>query len=680
MPSRAVPDIANFDAAIEYLQRSKDIFDTGDFETALRYARKSFNLFETVNNKKWLETLESLQDKRNGKRKAEDIDEEENNTPDPKKQKRDLCSVDQVFVFRDDYYTLFDVSQDATLSAIRKAYHRMQRSFHPDKCLHPLATEATQIINSAYEVLSDKALRKTYDAKLSSSVPSGSSTSSDFDEFDESCDKDQYPETFTYEEDCSYEPPSTLLTTLHPYQKAGVKWMMEMEHDYMYAGGILADDMGLGKTIQAIALILSNPPSVVSTQRTTLIIVPAVILTQWEMELFQFIAPRHLSIFICHGSEAKNVSRNQDYDIILTTYHTLNTCKALKKINYHRIILDEAHAIRNDKTLGFRTCSSLDARYRWCLSGTPIQNSIFDLVSLLNFLRIDPGPSITVSLLKRVVDKVCLRRTKKNIKFETPPVSTVSHLIQFTDTENDIYKLSEQFVQREYKNRSSLAKSGALISRLRQCACSPHLKWEDFLDDVYRVLDDQTKYDIFTRFDIANFTSAKSRKLLNVIEQVPEGDKLLVYSNFKTHLSVVASELKKHNILFVSFTGDMNQLSRASAINSFCHNPNIKLMLVSIGCGSEGLNLQVANHIIFLDPWWNPAVEDQAIGRVHRLGQEKCVTVHRFIARNTIDERILILQNKKRHLFTTMFADGIDPGVDNDFNPSVSDLAFLLNI
>ncbi|KAF9987385.1 hypothetical protein BGZ65_003834 [Modicella reniformis] len=630
------------------------------------------------------------------------------------------------------------------------------------------------------------------------------------------------------------------------HQKIGLTWLQKME-DGTNRGGILGDDMGLGKTIQTMALIVSRPcgpiddptiwddrkiyyepppASALVKTKATLVVAPVALVYQWAEELRTKTQPGLLKIHVYHGS-----SRFSDpevlrrYDVVITTTATLTNDAGNKDINprkarqigtlfkahFHRVVVDEAHTIKNRHTKSSKACAQIAATYRWCLTGTPVQNHVDELYSLIRFLNIKPycdwdefrnristpmkktkqyGPAM--QRVQALLKAICLRRTKKCKVDGKPILDLPDRNVQkvstpFSDDERDFYHALEQRTRDRFnayvragtvmKNYSNIL---VLLLRLRQACCHPHLindfeKLQDgdtpddqkahvnrllnnLLEDIRRRLIERgldavecpicmdvgeesvilsgcghiycracitahlIRHDEEDRkcpecrrnapiddlISVADFnarycpqketepedlkgkgkaqeeeedggpdklpkvlvpeamedwmSSSKINKLIEIVKSVMEKkEKVIVFSQFTSLLTLIEKPLNAENIRFLRYDGSMKLEDRNEAVRRLFDDPNYSIMLISLKCGSLGLNLTVANHVVIMDPWWNPALENQAIDRVHRIGQTKDVFVHRLCIPETVEDRILALQAQKQALADGALGEGEVP-------------------
>lgn len=470
------------------------------------------------------------------------------------------------------------------------------------------------------------------------------------------------------------DPPPEFQGVLRGYQREGLGWLRFLQ-DFRW-GGCLADDMGLGKTVQVLALLASRAGQDRKKEpRTSLVVMPSSLLFNWAAEAARF-APG-LKVLRHHGLDRiKTADHLLAHDVVLTTYATLRRDVLLfKDIDFDYCILDESQAVKNVATEQAKAVRLLRGRHRLAMSGTPIENHVGELWGLLDFLN--PGMLGHASLLQRAggssrvlepetrpllaraLRPFILRRTKDQVAADLPEKTEQT---LFCDLEPEDRKLYDEL--RDYYRQSllgkierdGLAKSKIQVLeallRLRQAACHPGL------------LDKKQ----------ADKTSSKLEALLpRLREVVEEGHKALVFSQFTSLLSIVKGHLNAEKIAYEYLDGRTRD--RASRVERFQSDPNCKLFLISLKAGGVGLNLTAAEYVFLLDPWWNPAVEAQAIDRTHRIGQTRPVFAYRIIARNTVEEKVLELQKSKREL-----ADAI-LNADNSLirNLAREDLELLLS-
>ena len=442
------------------------------------------------------------------------------------------------------------------------------------------------------------------------------------------------------------EAPAGFRGELRPYQCEGLGWLEYLQQfDF---GGILADDMGLGKTVQVLALLQSRRARRIS-KGPSLIVVPRSLVFNWKAEAEKF-CPR-LRVLDYTGPN-RHASREQfpDYDLIITTYGTLRTdIVDLSQITFDYVILDEAQAIKNAESQAAKAARLLKARHRLAMSGTPIENHLGELWSIFEFLN--PGMLGTASvfkkhasgasaadegaraLLARALRPFILRRTKAQVVKDLPEKFEQTLVCDLEPEQRKLYEgLKAHYRQALLRKdtadlgRSKIEVLEALL-RLRQAACHPGLI------DPERSGDPSAKLDML---------------IPQLVEVAEEGHKILVFSQFTKFLGLVRDRLDAEGLKYEYLDGRTR--NREERVNRFQTDPDIPLFLISLKAGGLGLNLTAAGYVYLLDPWWNPAVEAQAIDRSHRIGQTQQVFAYRLICRDTVEQKILELQQKKRDL------------------------------
>ncbi|WP_262151880.1 DEAD/DEAH box helicase [Chryseobacterium foetidum] len=443
------------------------------------------------------------------------------------------------------------------------------------------------------------------------------------------------------------EVPSALNATLRDYQKQGLDWLNYL--DVFSFGACLADDMGLGKTVQIIAFILSQNKK--HPQNTNLVVVPTSLLFNWQAEVQKF-APS-IKILTHYGaSRIKNTTHFEGHEIVLTTYGTmLSDIRFLKDFHFNYIFLDESQAIKNPNSERYRAARLLQSRNRVVLTGTPIENNTFDIYGQLSFavpnllgsrqyfrdiysIPIDKFEYTKRSQeLQQKIQPFILRRTKKQVAKELPDKTEMVIYCEMGEEQRRVYEAYEREI-REYisaKDERDLPKSSMHVltglTKLRQICNSPIL------------LKDEEQY---------AGGSAKIEALMEQIENKSSQHKILIFSQFVSMLDLIKVELQKREIQFEYLTGQTK--NRAAKVNEFQENENVRVFLISLKAGGTGLNLTEADYVYLVDPWWNPAVENQAIDRCYRIGQKKNVIAVRLICPNTVEEKIMKLQQSKKEL------------------------------
>ena len=472
------------------------------------------------------------------------------------------------------------------------------------------------------------------------------------------------------------EIPERLQAQLRNYQHDGYNWLIHLWQNGM--NGCLADDMGLGKTLQTLVLLLklkrkeethlyflnnskgqlslfdNNEKLKEESQPSSLIVLPVSLLHNWENEIKKFTPS--LKVYTYSGVKRKEkidvAQLIHYYDIILTTYGTVrNDTEVLAKHTFFYLILDESQNIKNAESKSYRAVVSIQSKHRLSLTGTPIENSLSDLWSQMNFLN--PGQlgsfkffketyllpierdhnTEATSRLNKLIEPFILRRTKEQVAADLPPVMEELLTIEMTAEQQELYE-SEKSSVRNYllKNIDELEPRNTTfvvlqaLTRLRQIAIHPRL-----IDPT------------------SNLESGKFNEILSMLETlVAENHKILVFSSFVKHLNLLGEACRQKNWDYCCLTGQTTD--RQSVIAEFQSGSRKNIFLISLKAGGVGLNLTAADYIFIIDPWWNPAAEMQAISRAHRIGQNKKVFVYRFISEKSIEEKIQLLQEKKTAL------------------------------
>jgi len=443
------------------------------------------------------------------------------------------------------------------------------------------------------------------------------------------------------------EISTDLNASLREYQKQGLTWLNLLD-DFNF-GGCLADDMGLGKTLQVIAFILGQRKKV--QQNTNLVVVPTSLIFNWQAEVDQF-APSLKLLTLYGAGRIKDISVFDNYEIILTSYGTLlSDLTFLTKYRFNYIFLDESQNIKNIDSQRYYAARQLQSRNKIAITGTPVENNTFDLFAQLSFacpgllgnkqsfrdlfaIPIDKFKSSRHALqLQQKVAPFILRRTKRDVARELPEKTEMVLYCPMEESQRKVYDRYEQEF-RDYiagTDEEELSQNSIHIlrslTRLRQICDSPLL-----LEDEKLFGDSSSKIEI----------------LLEQIENKAQYHKVLVFSQFVAMLELIKKELQRRGIAFEYLTGSTRD--RESVVNNFQNNPSIRVFLISLKAGGTGLNLTEADYVYLVDPWWNPAVENQAIDRSYRIGQEKAVMAVRLICSDTIEEKIVKLQATKRAL------------------------------
>lgn len=452
--------------------------------------------------------------------------------------------------------------------------------------------------------------------------------------------------------------PRNLKAKLRPYQEQGISWL-KFIHD-IASGGVLADDMGLGKTLQAIALFLLVKSE--SKKISCLVVAPTSVVSNWEREINRF-APS-LKVTVWHGADRKQQEEElKTSEVVITSYALLRRdVDLLRSLNFTYCVLDEAQHIKNPASATAQAAKRINAERRLALTGTPIENrlseiwSIFDFVSpgLLGPLNkfeekfsrpIDQGDSKTAIRLRATIHPFILRRTKLEVAQDLPEKIETDRICELAGDQKAIYAQVAREVRAQVMGeveRHGLARSQihilAGLTRLRQAACDPRLLGLP-----------------------RQFTDEDSGKLVALRELVDEcvagGHKVLVFSQFVTMLHLIRKVLDADSVRYEYLDGSTKD--RASTVERFQLDPTVTVFLISLKAGGTGLNLTAADTVIHFDPWWNPAVEDQATDRAHRIGQTRVVTTYRLMAEGTIEEKILQLKAKKRELVSAVLSEDV---------------------
>ncbi len=455
----------------------------------------------------------------------------------------------------------------------------------------------------------------------------------------------------------SLEVPSQVTATLRPYQGAGFQWMAFLNESGW--GGILADDMGLGKTVQTLSYLQYYKN--LQEEVTYLVVCPTTLLYNWENEIKKFTPS--LSYHIHHGP--KRIVSNKhfhQYDIIITTYGTMRSdIKMFSAYEFDYVVLDESQAIKNPQSQVAKASLLLNAKNRLALSGTPVQNNTFDLYAQMNFLN--PGmlgsreffnnefavpidkfqETETKQQLRKLIYPFLLRRTKEQVAKDLPEKT---EMVLFCEMKKEQRKIYDAY-RNAYKSsilgmidEQGIERSQMHIlqglTRLRQICDSPAI-----LKEEHRFENHSIKLD----------------ELVREIEENVGDHKALIFSQFLGMLSLIKAELEKHKIPYVYFDGSSTTAQREKAIHEFQNNESCRIFLISLKAGGIGLNLTAADYVYIVDPWWNPAVEQQAIDRTHRIGQTKNIFAYRLICKDTIEEKMMLLQDRKRQLAQDLIAD-----------------------
>ncbi|MGM8204548.1 DEAD/DEAH box helicase [Clostridium perfringens] len=457
--------------------------------------------------------------------------------------------------------------------------------------------------------------------------------------------------------------PKALNAELRPYQKEGFKWINEITD--LGFGGVLADDMGLGKTLQIIAFLLSQKKS------KSIVVVPTSVIYNW-MDEFEKFAPS-IRVGLVHGSKSKRDKVLRDfkrglgikiedenlkeksyekYDVLLTTYGTLkNDEKAYENLSFDYCIIDEAQNIKNPAAQATLSVKNIKSRCNIALTGTPIENNLMELWSIFDFVM--PGYLFTkdrfrerfildesnLSELKSLITPFILRRLKEDVLSELPEKLEKKYLVEMKGKQKQLYSFYVKAIKNQLNENKSSEKSGrdkinlfAYLTKLREICLDPSLVVPDYTGG-----------------------SSKLTVVKEIVKDASEsGKKILLFSQFTSVLKKIEDDFKKEDISYLYLDGGTSAKDRVERVKKFNEDSNIKVFLISLKAGGVGLNLTSASVVIHFDPWWNPAVEDQATDRAHRFGQENKVEVIKLVAKDTIEEKIVLMQEDKRELIQSL--------------------------
>ncbi len=451
--------------------------------------------------------------------------------------------------------------------------------------------------------------------------------------------------------------PQGLQATMRDYQVTGFRWMQFLARHGLH--GILADDMGLGKTMQTLSHLLAEKESGRSKGMPSLVVAPTSVVSNWRAEAIKF-APS-LRLLVLNGSDRTKYFRSMPYaDVVLTSYALLHRdIEKLKAQPFHLVILDEAQYIKNPRAQVAQAACKLQARHRLCLSGTPVENHLGELWSLMRFLMPGflgseksfnsrfrkaiekQGDEARFEALKRRVAPLILRRTKDQVAKELPPKTILVHLIELSTPQKDLYETIRATMDKRVRDaiaargieQSQILFLDALL-KLRQLCCHPTLLPSEFSHHI-------------TESAKLNFLTELLSTLLE------EGRRILLFSQFTSMLAIIERHLQHQGIPYLILTGSSKD--RGALVEQF-QSGKIPLFLISLKAGGTGLNLTAADTVIHYDPWWNPAAEAQATDRAYRIGQDKPVFVHKLLCENTVEQRIHLLQQEKAELANALLA------------------------
>lgn len=454
--------------------------------------------------------------------------------------------------------------------------------------------------------------------------------------------------------------PSELNATLRRYQEVGYKWLKTL--DTYGLGGILADDMGLGKTLQVICLLLDYNVNA-DEKKTSIVVCPSSLTLNWYNEINKFAPSLKAKVISGNAEERKKYIHNlENYDIIITSYDLLKRdIETYTEMNYEYkfIIADEAQYIKNNNTQNFKAIKKIKAQTRFALTGTPIENSLAELWSIFDFTMpgylygyrkfkesfetpiIKDEDSYKTKKLKMLIEPFILRRIKEEVLTELPEKTVTVLNSEMEEEQQKIYMSYMAEAREEVANEivangfeKNQMKILALLMRLRQICCHPSL----FINNY-------------------EGGSGKLNQCMEIIKDAVQGNhKILLFSGYTSMFDILEEELKKENIRYFKLTGQTKVTERIELVDEFNENSEIKVFLISLKAGGTGLNLIGADMVIHYDPWWNISAENQATDRTYRIGQKRNVQVYKLITKNSIEEKIYELQQKKAKLVDNMLS------------------------
>ena len=459
-----------------------------------------------------------------------------------------------------------------------------------------------------------------------------------------------------YVTDSDFNVPDSLKGTLRNYQKTGFKWLKTLETCGF--SGILADDMGLGKTVQVITLIKSKKEE--QSKVSALVVCPASLVLNWESEIEKFAPDLNAICVIGDNYERIEILKKaENYDVLITSYELLKRdIEEYEKMSFDYEIADEAQYIKNYTTQNAKAVKSINSKTKFALTGTPIENNLSELWSIFDFLM--PGylyshsyfkhhfemPAIrekdenAIKRLKAMVSPFILRRLKSHVLKELPEKHESVIYAKMDDVQKKLYAANALQIKEEFKERTKSEKANrfmvlAMLMRLRQLCCDPNLVYENYEGE-----------------------SAKLELCLSLLESLSEsGHKVLLFSQFTSMLDILGKKLDEMGISYYEIRGSTKKEARKDLVDKF-NEDNTPVFLISLKAGGTGLNLTGADMVIHYDPWWNRSVQNQATDRAHRIGQKKSVQVYKLIVKDSIEEKILKMQEMKSDLADSVISGG----------------------
>jgi superfamily II DNA or RNA helicase len=452
--------------------------------------------------------------------------------------------------------------------------------------------------------------------------------------------------------------PDTLLAELRPYQREGIAWLARLAH--WGVGACLADDMGLGKTLQTLGLLLIRAPA-----GPALVVVPTSLVDNWQAEARRFAPTLNLHVYAGAASERKQLlAALEAFDVVICTYGVLqNDIEHFAARSFHTLVLDEAQAIRNAATKRAQAVRTLPADFRMAITGTPVQNNLMDLHALFGFLN--PGLLGSASQfrvahalpierdrdpaararLTRLIAPFVLRRTKTDVLDDLPSRTEIVRSVTLGPDEAVFYEALRRQAVADLEGLTDANEGSrriqvlAHLTRLRLACCHPGLVQDTGIHE-----------------------SAKLTEFMTLLDELLQNrHKVLVFSQFVKHLKLIEQRLVRAGITYQYLDGQTPRAARTERIQAFQAGQG-DVFLISLKAGGTGLNLTAADYVIHMDPWWNPAAEDQASDRAHRIGQTRPVTIYRLVAKGTIEEQIVGLHHRKRDLAEQLLQDADQVG------------------
>lgn len=557
----------------------------------------------------------------------------------------DLLSIDMSSLD----FPLSELSQILNSYQLKRRYHRLKNGTFID-LRNETIEEVAQLVDTM-NIPSNQIGKETIEMdKYRSLYLNKSLNKSNELKIQRSAEYRKMIENFEHFDSENIHVPFTMDDTMRDYQKTGYRWLKTMAA-YGF-GGILADDMGIGKTIQMIAVMESSKMN--QEKGVSLVVCPASLLYNWQNEVYKFSTMLNPCIITGTMQERKELlSKIDQYDVMITSYDYLRRDIDLyESLQFHFLVLDEAQFIKNQNTKNAACVKAIQAKQRFALTGTPIENSLAELWSIFDFLM--PGylsnyaqfkkrfetPIVketdkkALSNLRKMVEPFILRRIKKDVLSELPDKIEIPMKIDFEEDEKKLYFSNLAKINNEL--HSKIQESGfeknqililALLTRLRQICCDTRLVYEN-----------------------ATEPSSKLNACMELIESCVEAkQKVILFSQFTSMLSLIQDELNKRKIKHHLLTGATKKVVRQEMVESFKED-DIPVFLISLKAGGTGLNLTSAEVVIHYDPWWNYSAESQATDRAYRIGQKKNVLVYKLIMKNSIEEKIQLLQNKKKEI------------------------------